>query len=329
MAVTRATLFEKVQIGLETTPGTQVPANKLMTAMSISLSPQTEIQKFRPAGIKFMSQSVLNKEWGRATVEGIPTYTEIIFPLASIMGQPVTTGGPAYTHTFEMTYDGPDDPATYTVEQGVAPNAMKAGYGLFTSLTIVAARNENSLSGEMMTQIVEDGITPTASPDTVALKPIIAKSWDVYANDTVGAIGTTRLGNAFRVEFRINDRYRSKWPLRSDIDSYAGHVEVAPTVQLMVRVEADADAVAFVTALQQGDSKYIRLVSTSGTDYITGTTPWKFQVDFNGVVTEAAPLSDEDGVVTREFTFDAKLDTAWGGGRALQVVVVNEIASLA
>jgi len=328
VALDRMTLFEKVQLGLETTRGVLVPANKLMTAMSIMVSPQTEIQRFAPAGIKFMTQSVLNKEWSRARVEGIPTYNEIVYALASIMGKTTPTGGPAYTWTFEMDYAAPDDPATYTIEQGVAPNAMKAGYGLFTSFSIVAARGENSLAGEMMAQVVEDGITPTASPTSIALKPIIAKSWDLYADDTSGGLGGTRLGRAFRTEFRINDRYRMVWPLRSDQASYASHAEVRPTVEMMVRIEADDDAVELVRALKEGDSKYMRLVATSGTDYITGTTPYKFQTDFNGIVVAAGDLGDEDGVVTREFTLAAKLDTGWGSGRALQVQVVNDIGSL-
>ena len=51
----KATIFQTVQIGLESTAGTAVPANKKLLAVSMVPQPKTETKPFRAAGNKYAS----------------------------------------------------------------------------------------------------------------------------------------------------------------------------------------------------------------------------------------------------------------------------------
>src|SRR6476469_9047878 len=81
----RALVFEGNQIGLESTYGTQVAADKKLTAMNIALSPAAEVDVYGPMGQKFDTLSILNREWATADISGKPTFTEIVYPLSSVL----------------------------------------------------------------------------------------------------------------------------------------------------------------------------------------------------------------------------------------------------
>lgn len=328
--VDRATLNETTQIGLEGTPGTIVPADKLMSSLTILPSPEMDIKMFGPANQKFNSVSIINKESSIADVEGILDYNECIWPFSSIMGQTTPTGGPAYTWVFTMENTAPDDPATFTIEQGnaVSGHASRMGYGIFTEFTLQVSRDDTSASGSLMGQDMEPGITMTAAPDTIALKPVMPRHWDIYIDDAFVGIGGTQMDRVFEAVLTIGERYNGVWPLKSSEGSYAGHVETKPTVSIELTMEADDEGLALITALKAGDRKYVRLRATTGTDYITGTTPWSLTIDMAGVVSEVGPLEDNDGVYTQTYTLTAVYESGWNGGQAIQVTVVNEIASL-
>lgn len=328
--VDRATLNETTQIGLEGTPGTIVPADKLMSSLTILPSPEMDIKMFGPANQKFDSVSIINKESAVADVEGILDYNESIWPFSSIMGQTTPTGGPAYTWVFTMANSAPDDPATFTIEQGnaVTGDASRAGYGIFTEMEIQVSRDDTGITGSLMCQAMEPGITMTSSPDTIPLKPVMPRHWDVYIDDAFVGIGGTQMDRVFEATLHIGDRYNGVWPLKSSEASYAGHVETKPTVTLELKMEADAEGLALITALKAGDRKYVRLVATSGTDYITGTTPYSLTIDMACVVSDVGKLEDMDGVYTQPYTLSAVYESGWNGGQAIQVTVVNAISSL-
>lgn len=330
MAIDRATLNETTQLGLETTPGTVVPANKLMSSLTILPTPELDIKLFGPANQKFNAVSIVNKESGMADLEGILDYNEVVFPLSSVMTQVTPTGGPAYTWVFGMSNNEPDDPATFTIEQGnaVSGHASRAGYGLVTEFTINVSRDDTSVGGSMMTQDQEPDIVMTASPDTIPLKPVMPRHWDVYIDDTFGGLGGTQMDRVFEFTLTIGDRFNPIWPLKSSEGSYAGHVETKPTVTAELRMEADDEGLAMITALKAGDRKYIRLVGTSGTDYITGTTPYSITIDMAGVVSDVGDLEDMDGVYGQTITLTAVFESGWGSGKAIEITVVNAIDAL-
>lgn len=164
----RSTITQVVQLGLETTAGTMVAATKRLQATDFSTDPQFTIEGFRPAGFKFNTVTATEKEWVEVGLKGQPTYTEIIYLMASLMGIPAAptvilngaaadTGGRKWI--FEPNTSTPDTPQTFTVEQGSSVRAHKFGYGLVTELGISFTRDKNDLTGKMLGQAITDGIT--------------------------------------------------------------------------------------------------------------------------------------------------------------------------
>lgn len=92
MSDTDIALVHRVdQIGVEAIdePGVAVPTTRLLQAMSLDVSPAFEINVFGPSGQKADTLSIMNKEWCAGDVSGTPTYDELVYPLASVLGNAV------------------------------------------------------------------------------------------------------------------------------------------------------------------------------------------------------------------------------------------------
>jgi hypothetical protein len=158
----RASVFEKAQIGVESTAGTDVAATKIIQSFSIAPSIQSESQVFRPQGQKFNVAAIQNKEWTEADIEGYLDFNELAYLLASLMSYAAPSGtAPAYTWTFAPAQSSADTVKSYTVETGSSVRAQQFTYGLVNELTFEYSRDELTLSGSMLGQKTTDGITPT------------------------------------------------------------------------------------------------------------------------------------------------------------------------
>ena len=82
------TIFQNVQIGIESVAGTPVAANRKLLACSIVPKIRTEADAFRAMGNKYPSFVTINKEWSEHSIEGRPTYNEILYLLSSLLSQP-------------------------------------------------------------------------------------------------------------------------------------------------------------------------------------------------------------------------------------------------
>lgn len=325
----RATLYQVTQLGVEATPGTAVAANRLLQSISIEPGISADISTFRPNGGKFATVAALGKEFTEAKISGAPTYDELTYLLAGLLVKPTPVqvtppSGLAYRWTFTPNQSGPDTIATYTVEQGSSVRAQKFAYGLVSELTLSFSRDEVSLDGSMIGQAIQDGITMTASPTAIAIVPVLPTQIDAYLDSTAGGIGTTRLTRLLSAELKISDRFGSVWPLDSTQASYAAHVETAPTAELTMRLEADAQGMALLSAMRQGQRRYVRLRATGPT--IEGATNYMLTIDLCGTVSDVGDYSDEDGVYAIEWTLQATYDGAWG--KALTVELVNQRSTL-
>jgi hypothetical protein len=162
----RATVSEVSQIGVEAlgAPGVAVPTNVRLGAMSLNLAPAAELDLFGPDGQKYDTLSTLNKEWSALDVGGRPTYTEIVYPLSGILGDPVITtpGGATLARRWLWSPKPslPDSLRTFTVAKGVpgGANAERAAFGLLTSFGVTFSRNGG-------TEMRGSGIAQTSTLD--------------------------------------------------------------------------------------------------------------------------------------------------------------------
>jgi len=157
----RASIYEVVQIGVEAVPNTAVAAEKLLTSLSVEPAIKVETQKFRPMGRKFPSLVIPGKEWTQANLSGVATYTELIYPLASVLGYaaPEQQGATAaYKWTHFPNTSSPDTVKTFTVEQGSKVRASRFAGGLVRALTLDFSRDGIEVSGEMIGQALQDNV---------------------------------------------------------------------------------------------------------------------------------------------------------------------------
>jgi len=75
----RASVYEGVQIGVETTPGTAVACNKRLLGLQFDLENMTDIKTYRPQGNKFITTSQQGKEMTSGRIEGILCFNDLVY----------------------------------------------------------------------------------------------------------------------------------------------------------------------------------------------------------------------------------------------------------
>lgn len=321
----RASVFQGVQLGVETVYGTGVAANKKLTGTNIEPGPRVELETFRSLGMKFASVAALNKEWAEATLSGPITYTELIYWLSSLMRTTTPTGATlARTWVFDMAEDAADTVKSFTIEQGSAERAHEITGALVTGLTLDFSRDGCEMSGTIMARALEDGITLTAAPTAVALVPVMASQVTVKLADTAaGLTAASALTRALSASWSVSDRFAPVWALNGS-NSFPATVETAPEAEIKLKVEADAAGMALLDSMRIGETQFIRINATGS--LIETTTYYNVQIDAAFVVSDVTPFSDEDGVFAVEWTGTMVYDPTWT--RATQITVINELTAL-
>lgn len=325
----RASLTQSVQVGVESVPGTPVAANKQFQSIGIEPAVSMEPQRFRAMGSKFATIIVPGKEWVEADLSGIMSYSELLHVFSSVLkapGAPVTVDGSGRKWTFSPAYNAEDTVKTFTVEQGGAVRAHSFAYGLVTDLELTLNRNETTVGGTMIGQRISDGITMTGTPTALPQVPVIPNEIDVYLDTTSGGLGSTKLVRVLEATINISSRFNPVWVLNSANNSYVAHVEVEPTCEIVLLVEADAEGMGFLTQMRGGTTKFMRIKCLSPT--LAGDTTEKYSLTWDAAVKvrEVGDFSDEDGVYAVEWTLEQVYDAAWG--KAFTVDLVNKETAL-
>lgn len=324
----RATVFQTVQIGVEATAGTGVAANKKLTATSISPAIKLEANKFRALGNKFATIMAPGKEWVSAKIEGAPSYNELAYLLSSLVSYaaPVQQGGSiAYLWTFNPATAALDVVKTLTVEQGSSVRAHKFAYGQINGLEINFSRAGIELSGEMLGNALQDGITMTGTPTEIALKPILPTQVNVYLADTYVGLPGTALTRVISAGWSFKDKYGPLFALASAGGTgFSAVVEKEPTLTGKLKVQADAAGMGLVTQMRAGSTKFMRIEAVG--ELIASTYYYTLRIDLAGKVSEPSEFSDEDGVYAIEWNLEGVHDATWGF--ATQLLLTNILTAL-
>lgn len=326
----RSSLNQVVQIGVETTPGTGVAADKRLQSISIEPSPSVEMDTFRPTGQKFNALSTLSKEWTEASVSGRATYSEIIYLLSSVLNTGVITSPDATLAptarkwVFAPSSTADDVPKTFTIEHGSSVRASKFTYALMTEMGMAFSRDTVEVTGSLMGRSITDNITMTAAPTSLPLIPVLPTQVSVYLDNTAAALGTTKLTRALTAEWSIGSRFGPLWVLDAANPSYVTHIETVPDLSAGLMLEADAQGMGLLSTLRAGDTKFLRIEALGST--IGGAVRYLLTVDLAVKVSDMGGFSDADGVYAAEFSFTGVHDATWG--KSMEVSVVNTQAAL-
>lgn len=333
----RSYLTQTVQVGAEATatPGTAVVTGKALTAMGIEMGPRITFDRFRPAGYKYATIVTPNMEYVEARLTGRPTYTEIVYPLSSLLGVATIatpSGGTASrSWTFNPSSTANDIPQTYTVAVGgtaATDRAEKFSYGLVTGLTIPFDRSAISMNGTMIGQTMSIGVGTAQMVGTataVSLVPVLSSQVCVYSDATSGSLGSSRLTRVQSGELSITNKYAPLWTVDCTLTSFAAHLDIEPTARLRLTVEADAAGLAHYTNAKAGTTEFLRVEAT-GSVIEAGTINYKMTWDMAGKVIEISDFKDADGLYAFDITYDIVHDGGWA--KALTCVVINNLTSL-
>jgi hypothetical protein len=324
-----STISNAIQIGAETTPGTGVAAGKLLNYLSLAPGIDLSFNRYRPMGQKFAGALVPGKDATSWAVTGQGSYSELIYPFCSALVNvtPSTVDTTAKLWTFTPAARTEDTVKTYTVEVGSATRAQKAAYVLFTGVELTFNRTDGvGIGGDAFGQQIQDNIALTGSPTGVEDVPILPTHLDVYVDATSGALGTTKLTRDFNAVFRCQNRFNQVWPINSTLASYGSHVEVEPTAQVELTVEADTQGMTYLTNARAGSTVFIRLAAVSTVLAGAATAKYQLIIDVAAKVSAINAFDDSDGVKVLTFTFDAVYDTTWA--KAFTIGLQNKTAAL-
>jgi hypothetical protein len=333
-----AHVLQRTQIVPEVTPGTTLPATKILQSVDLMDKIEATGRSIRAAGGKYGVATVLEQEWVSGSVGGDPSFTELPYLFSSLFGaisapaqtlDATHTNAPtgSYKWVFDTSTYNPDTPQTFTFERGNAFRGRKIGYGLITDYGLDMTRKGISHSGSWIGQAVTDPFTLTAALPQIPVVPLSPNLGDVYIDPTSGALGTTKMTRCFKCNPKVGNRYNPVWPINSAASSYSGHVEDAATGTCATVVEYDANGAAFLTSLRAGTRAFMRFSVLGPTIYsastptvlITHSLTWDMCV----MVKAAEAFSSEDGTQAIGFNFDIVHDATWGKSQHVEVITTT------
>lgn len=314
----RTSITQIVQIGVEATAGTAVAATKKLQSVGFELSPDGDVNTFRAAGSKFPAIASLGKEFAGGDISGQPTYTELVYPLSSLLGDATISTPVGATTARDWDWDIKSSAAqegkSLTVERGSAVRAERVAGAIVPEFGIDYSRDELSLSGSLLAMAFEDGITLTnleATPSALlALIPVLPKEVDVYLDTLHTALGTTKLLRCLTASWSVGDRFGALWPLNSSLPSYATTFETEPSSEVNLTMEADASGMALLPVMRAGSTRFLRIAATGG--LIEAGFSYELVVDLACKVTDVPDYSDEDGVWAVGWNMGLFADPNWG-----------------
>jgi hypothetical protein len=328
-----STLFNGVQIGAETTPGTSVAASKVLKYLNFQPTYWAgDFNTMMPLGQKVGSGVAPGYDFTNWAINSdVGSYSEFIYLYNSLFTNvtPTTVDTSARLWTFTPAARSEDTVKTFTVETGSATRAQKATYVLVTGIEQTFNRSTGvTTTGTAIGQNIQDNITLTASPTAPEDVPILPTHLDVFLDPTSGAIGTTKLTRDFNAVFRYQGARNPVWPINSTLASYASHVETAPTAQIELTVEADTQGMGPLVTARAGTIQYIRLSAVSTVLAGAATAKYQLLIDMAGKITDIAGPTDTDGIKSVTYTFDAMYDSAWGSGQFMTIGYQSKTAAL-
>lgn len=307
----RSTIAQVVQAGVQTAVGTPATDNIAFGAVGFTLNPEVSTNLFTPSGGKYPVSASVGKDLTNLTLVGDPTYEEVLFPLAMCLGKPVfVVSGAKYT--FTPAFSTADTIVALTLVKGDATTAEKVQDAVLSELSFNFTRDDVSMAGTGLARATAFASSLTGGATGYGATPLQAANTNVYLDTTGAGIGVTKLTRVLSASWRISNKLGALWVLDAAQTSYVALVEVQPTIELNIQVEANAAGVGlFGTYLRTGTKAFVRLENNSGAK--------KFYIDTACTFTGAGELTDQDGVYALSYTLAGTYDSTWTKTALVQV----------
>jgi len=186
-----------------------------------------------------------------------------------------------------------------------------------------------AVSGDLLAQPLQDGITMTGSPTAVALSPMVGKMFNVYLDATSAGLGTTQLLKVLSCEYSMESIYGPAWFINRATVGFSAHVDLDPKCSLKLLLEADAQGMSLLALLQSSATQFLR-IDALGSVAIAADGPGsiynEFKHDIAVKVTNVGEFTDSEGVFALEYELTVCEDATWG--KAQTATVTNLITAL-
>ena len=324
----RGSVNRQIQVGVETTPGTAVPCNKVLPSTSLTLSPEIDNKSYATQGFKVPTANKLIHYDSGVAVTSPLNFTEIIYLLNMIVTGVISTpagGTTSRKHKFSPTAFGTDTAKTLTIQEGDTTAATQSAYNFLSDFGFTADDNGADVTGTLA-GYAPTVVTLTAAPTTVAQLPIGPREIDVYIDSTFGTIGTTKISDALSFNFGLGAKQVKKRVLNTSYPSFKEPVEGVPTLAAGFRTEHNLQSrniFAGVTAASN-PTKYIRFTATG--PIIEAAIAYSFQFDMAAQIIDMNQ-GDSDGIWDYEYMLSPIYDAAFGN-KLFDIEVVNAITAL-
>jgi hypothetical protein len=327
------TLTRATQLGIESTHGTKVAATKTLQMLALEMGPNLDFKIFDGMARRFTVASAINKNMTVGKLAGKLNFTEIVYPLSSIWGAPTITtpGGGTISRKWLWTppLSGVIDPKSLTYENGDANRAERFGYGICPMVSMELVREGDcQFESVVWGQDMVDPFTLTAALSPVPQIPIVGKYISIYADNTSGGLGGTKLLRVFNAKFGYADAWNVIWPMDRAQTSFATHIDGAtPKPTLVLSVMADVAGWGLYADALANTTKYIRLEAIG--PIIEAAIPYTYNIDMAVRITDVGTLKNGAGdIVMFDLTCTIIEDSAWGSGTAISAYVINTQTAL-
>lgn len=328
---------QTVQLGIQPDFATAVAATKRLRSFMVNLDPNIETDAFTPNGNIFPSSNDLIQEWTEAEIEGVLTFTEIVYLLTLAFGPAVITTptDAVLTRQWKWTLRGNTllSPSYGSVEKGNSVYALRAAAMACTGLNIGYSRKDRiEIGGSMYGKPVELGHTMTtiASNPTVELVRVLPQMLDWYAEDAwadLDDMAGNQIMQAYEADLSLDNLFGSVWPMRSDLNGHDSLVPTAIDSESSLLMEANAAGMAFLTTTRNSQTKYLRGLATGPIIETEALTDfhYKFQVDQTVQIKDISAFEDADGPYAVPVTFQPIDD---GTNPVVEFTIWNALTAL-
>lgn len=332
MAAGGVRALSKIQLGRETTAGTEVNATVIWRgtgSLKDDLS-QTFVEEhvgFLPG----LDRTYISRYQGTLSLDATPATFEQVNHLfeAGIKTDAAAVEGSGYLYEYVAATTASPTIKTYTLECGDNIGEEQGLYGFVGDFTLSGSAGEAvMMSANWLTRQVLPG-TFTGSLSAPAVEEILTSKGLLYIDTVAGTAGTTAVSDTL-LDFTLNwtTGIIPKWTADGNTLNYSFLQFTPPEVTLDVTFEHNATAVAEKAAWRAGTARQLQLkfagtaLTTAGSSYSTKT----LKIDLVGKWESFDGIDDMDGNSINKGTFRAGYD----GTAALfaAIRVVNNLATV-
>lgn len=327
--------LRKVQLGFETTPGTGVPATKIIR-LNGTLEDQREV-KYSEEDVGYLAgvgRCYATKLGGLITLTGEATFEELPYILAMCIENCVT-GSPDGSGTdFIYTYTLPSQAAntikTATIENGDDQDVDEMIMGFCPSFTLTGvAAEEVKVSADIKGgEVSQSSFTGSLTLDDV--ETIMFGNSSLYIDAVTGTIGTTLVSNTLLgFSLKVSGGMIERWT--GDGGLSPGWIgQGVPSLVLELTFEHNTNAVSEKQNWRSNPPIPRQLrIDIEGNAFTTGGTKYQnatLRIDAAGTWTKFSKIDEKDGndIITATFTAGHDLTADFFA----EIEVANEVSAL-